>query len=163
MSETCPGCGAKVREGYSNYRRFDCMALEFDADGPIKYEFRADKECLSRQIAQRDERIKWLEAVYGSPPSAVCRTHHVQNCHYCDDLGCCDNTSEAARRNAALEARALRMEKALQAVNEHLVSAVALLMVPGEPLSEWAEGRALVLKAQDALANAVLREETDHG
>ena len=61
-SETCPGCGAKVREGYSNYRRFDCMALEFDADGPIKYEFRADKECLSRQIAQRDERNAALEA-----------------------------------------------------------------------------------------------------
>lgn len=76
----------------------------------------ASERDLRRQLAQRDERIKWLEAAYGSSPSEVCRTHHVQNCHYCDDLGCGDNTSEAARRIAALEARIKELESGLAAL-----------------------------------------------
>lgn len=59
---TCPGCGAEVREDYPNYRRFECMTLEFDAFGPIQYELRESADCLRRQLAQRDERNAALEA-----------------------------------------------------------------------------------------------------
>ena len=63
MSEPkCPGCGAAVREDYPNYRRFECMTLEFDAFGPIQYELRESADCLRRQLAQAQERIKELEA-----------------------------------------------------------------------------------------------------
>lgn len=63
MSEPkCPGCGAAVREDYPNYRRFECMTLEFDAFGPIQYELRESADCLRRQLAQRDERNAALEA-----------------------------------------------------------------------------------------------------
>lgn len=62
MSEpmTCPGCGANVREEHFSYRRFECMTLEFDAFGPIQYELRESADCLRRQLAQRDEKLKKL-------------------------------------------------------------------------------------------------------
>lgn len=62
MTETCPGCGAEVREEHVSYRRFGCMTLELDALGPIQYELREDAECLRRQLSQAQERIKELEA-----------------------------------------------------------------------------------------------------
>lgn len=38
-------------------------------------------------------------------PSEVCRKYHVQNCHFCENLACCDNTSPAkALLQAACEA-----------------------------------------------------------
>lgn len=54
-----------MREDYPNYRRFECMTLEFDAFGPIQYELRESADCLRRQLAQRDERNAALEARNG--------------------------------------------------------------------------------------------------
>ena len=51
-----------MREDYPNYRRFECMTLEFDAFGPIQYELRESADCLRRQLSQAEARIKELEA-----------------------------------------------------------------------------------------------------
>lgn len=42
--------------------------------------------------------------LWRTPASELCRTHHVQNCHICDDLRCGDNVTP--------EAIAARKEKA---------------------------------------------------
>lgn len=66
MSESCPKCGAEVREEGWKYRRFECLTLEFDelptVPPPCPAELRESAECLRRQRAQRDERIATLEA-----------------------------------------------------------------------------------------------------
>ena len=71
MSEACPKCGAVVREDHDSYRRFACMALEFDEVQHLgmHYELRESVDCLRHQLetaraalAQRDERNAALEA-----------------------------------------------------------------------------------------------------
>jgi hypothetical protein len=47
-------------------------------------------------------------------PSVMCSENHVQNCHCCDRLDCGDNTSEAKKRIAELEAALKRQESELR-------------------------------------------------
>jgi len=47
-------------------------------------------------------------------PSVLCAENHVQNCHICDRLDCGDNTSEAKKRIAELEAALKRQESELR-------------------------------------------------
>lgn len=37
-------------------------------------------------------------------PSQICHEYHVQNCHFCDDFECRDNTTKAKARIAELQA-----------------------------------------------------------
>ena len=30
-------------------------------------------------------------------PSEICKKYNIQNCHFCDDIDCGDNTSEARK------------------------------------------------------------------
>lgn len=60
---------------------------------------------LERELAAMTEKRDALFASNLLSASELCRTHHVQKCDSCDDLGCCDNTSAAKKRVVDLEAR----------------------------------------------------------
>jgi uncharacterized coiled-coil protein SlyX len=55
-----------------------------------------------------EERLKKFAP---SLPSEMCVKHHVQNCHCCDNLDCGDNTSEAKKRIAELEAESTKLKE----------------------------------------------------
>lgn len=37
-------------------------------------------------------------------PSEICKKYNIQNCHFCDDIDCGDNTSKAKKMIASFEA-----------------------------------------------------------
>jgi len=55
-----------------------------------------------------EERLKTFAPLL---PSEMCSKHHVQNCHICDRLDCGDNTSEAKKRIAELEAESTKLKE----------------------------------------------------
>ena len=58
---------------------------------------------LERELAAMTEKRDALFASNLMSASELCRTHHVQKCDSCDDLGCCDNTSPAKTRIGEIE------------------------------------------------------------
>ena len=51
------------------------------------------------------------EAKLPDPVSVTCRKTHFQDCSHCDDIDCCDNTSQAKRRIEELERENIILRK----------------------------------------------------
>lgn len=66
-----------------------------------------------------DEQAVTLERLLMSP-SKVCREFHIQVCHHCDDIDCCDNTSSAKTRIKELTDELAKRDKVLDDIEELL-------------------------------------------
>ena len=74
-----------------------------------KTECERQKEQIA-ELYSREDRLKTelteerLKKFAPLLPSEMCNKHHIQNCHCCERMDCGDNTSEAKKRIAELEA-----------------------------------------------------------
>lgn len=62
------------------------------------------------QIAELKEKAEQFLLDNALSPSEYCRKYNFQNCHVCDDIDCCDNTSPAKEKIRSLTKLARKLE-----------------------------------------------------
>ena len=77
------------------------------------------KDCDARGPNGFAPKVVW-ETRYNDPiitgsVSEVCHKHHLQCCHICEDIECCDNVTEGAKKYRALKAAVRKYIKAKDA------------------------------------------------
>ena len=69
-------------------------------------------------------------------PSEICRKHNIQNCHFCDDINCCDNKSPLKQRLDEILEEVV-IEKTIESEEEMPKEVEILEMARKDGLSAW--------------------------
>jgi len=79
---------------------------------------------LQQKLTEKDEQLRkknnQLKAQQSLSPSEICSRYHLQNCHVCNRMDCCDNTSPARERIGELEKLIKAERKCVDSLREDL-------------------------------------------
>jgi hypothetical protein len=89
---SCPYCGNEADADFMDNGVGMERVGPWGCDKCHAYELDPFLQDVSKATPEEKERGWWKGR---SLESQQCRTNHTQNCHFCDDISCGDNTSQS--------------------------------------------------------------------